>query len=200
MPPGLPRWAEPSPSFRSPDCPGLAPDQLAVVGQFECPQCVAFCRSASGAEWVKSGYSAHGAIWPKSGTPLWSAQRQQADVRSWRLPMAGNDHLGAALVAALAIGARRSQGSAASQAEPGEGIEHAGTPHAPETVMRTSSFARAAAATTRGARKAYGPARGRATTSPPARAHDPSEKAAAPPGRATPSPGHRDNSRAARSG
>jgi len=51
-----------------------------------------------------------------------------------------------------------------------------------------------------GARTASAPVPGRAATNPPVRAHDPSEMAAAPPGRATPSPGHRGNSRAARSG
>ncbi len=44
----------------------------------------------------------------------------------------------------------------------------------------------AAAPTTRGARKAYGPAPGRAATSPPGRAHGLWETAAAPPGRAIP--------------
>ncbi len=54
------------------------------------------------------------------------------------------------------------------------------------------------AATTPGARTAYGPAPGRAATSRPVRSHGPWEMAPAAPDRATPSPGHRGSNKAAR--
>jgi len=54
----------------------------------EWPGRVEFCQSGSGPGCAEIRHSAEGRVWPIPEQPLWSAQRQEADVRAWGLPTA----------------------------------------------------------------------------------------------------------------